>query len=106
MLICAKRDIEQKKDKLKTPRDFIEWQANAIAAALLMPADAVRKLFLELVKAPPGHEKLPYGLTFKIDMQIFDIAKVFNVSFEAMRIRLQQLDLIYVREYTMDWSTL
>lgn len=102
LLSCAKRDIESAKKKLVTSRDWIEWQANAMAAAMLMPAEMVKQLFYEMMEVTRKTSKHPYGLTLGLDLMIFDMSDVFKVSHTAMKIRLVQLCLIKDRVYDFD----
>ncbi len=64
------RDTESKDDSKKA-----EIQANQFAAALLMPAELIKK-------------------EFAIDKNIENLARKFNVSEEAMGYRLQRLRLV------------
>lgn len=102
LVTCAKRDIEPTRKRLVTSRDWIEWQANALAAAMLMPLEMVKQVFFEMMEVTPKTSKLPYGLTLGIDLMIFDMSDVFQVSHKAMKIRLQQLGLVKDRVYDFD----
>lgn len=46
----TERDFVTGKKKLKTPRDFIEWQANRFSSALLLPGVTFRKALLYVQK--------------------------------------------------------
>lgn len=67
-----------------------ESQANACAAAFLMPADLVEKTYR---KKYHDAGLCKYNHNF-VDSTIKDMAKEFNVSKQAMAIRLQVLGLI------------
>ena len=67
-----------------TDHDWMEWQANALSSAVLMPAPMVRAVALEARKEAPD------GMFYK-DRVIAQAATVFNVSFEAACNRLKQL---------------
>ena len=61
--------------------DTIEWQANYIAKSILMPAKHIIRCCHELREA-------------KADEKIYILADVFEVSKQAMEIRLNELGLI------------
>ncbi len=67
--------------------DRVEVDANAFAAELLMPADEVRAQAAEL-----GVDLLEDDLTRQL-------ADVFDVSIQAMSIRLQQLGIVDIDAY-------
>lgn len=69
-----------------TPNDRMEWQANKMASALLMPRSMVYKLF----RALPSTED---GLGFTA-MAILSVADAFQVSNEAAQYRLLDFGLI------------
>ena len=48
LLACAKRDIDPGKKRLNTSKDWIEWQANTLAASILTPRDMVKEAFLDV----------------------------------------------------------
>ena len=68
----------------------IERQANACAAAFLMPAELVQKEYEDRYRSA-GFEKYNYGFMWNL---IKDMAKAFSVSKQAMSYRLQNLYLI------------
>jgi Zn-dependent peptidase ImmA (M78 family) len=68
-----------------TGTDAEEREANRFAAALLMPAAWLRERFIELVVGP---DPLKEGAA------IIRLSHVFNVSEQAMRLRLVNLGLI------------
>lgn len=69
---------------------MIEHQANACAAAFLMPADLTRKRYIETYEMA-GISK--NNLQFRKEI-IKELAEEFSVSQQAMNIRLQTLGLI------------
>lgn len=69
---------------------IIERQANACAAAFLMPADLTKKIYEDKYKSA-GITRLNYGFIWNL---IKDMAEEFNVSKQAMSYRLQNLGLI------------
>lgn len=84
--ITPKKDVE-----------WIEWQANSLAAALLMPKDIFceysysiirRKAFLD------GYLDIqPSYCQVDINNVINNVAKKFNVSYKAAKIRMMQVGL-------------
>jgi len=94
----ACRSIENYKRMKKTPTDWLEWQADSLAAALLMPRD----VFYEFVRyairnAGASRNYLVEGQAY--DRGIFraaigPISKRFSVSHRAAQIRMIHLGLI------------
>jgi Zn-dependent peptidase ImmA (M78 family) len=77
-----------------TDEDVREWQANRLGAALIMPADTVKMLLAERLSVHANDIKatrLSHSL-------IEDMAGVYNVSFSAMRIRLENLGLLFPQQ--------
>lgn len=68
----------------RTPAALAEIQANAVAARILMPRRAVVKRYKELQKEYATSE----------EMIIADLAIFFEVSKQAMRIRLEELGIM------------
>lgn len=69
---------------------IIEYQANACAAAFLMPADLTKKIYEDKYKSA-GFTRYNYGFMWNL---IKDMAEEFNVSKQAMSYRLQNLGLL------------
>jgi hypothetical protein len=69
---------------------MIEKQANACAAAFLMPADLTRNTYKYLYRAA-GFNRYNYGFVYNT---IKEMAEEFSVSQQAMSIRIQTLGLI------------
>jgi Zn-dependent peptidase ImmA (M78 family) len=69
---------------------MIEKQANACAAAFLMPAELVRETYQSIYRNA-GSERYQCYFEYKTTL---DMAKEFSVSEQAMSIRLQTLGLI------------
>lgn len=89
--------IERKYKKLETDTDREEWQANSLAAAILMPKIAVLECaYKEIQKQFGASYNALYELedTEAYSNVIHNIAEVFNVSKQATEIRLEQLDII------------
>lgn len=75
-----RKPVEQWND-----RDRMEWQANRLSAALLMPKSMVFKL----IESLPSMEKLLRDVTY-----IMKVSKTFNVSTEAAKHRLLELGIV------------
>ena len=69
---------------------IIERQANACAAAFLMPADLTKQIYEDRYRSA-GFTRYNYGFMWNL---IKDMADDFNVSKQAMSYRLQNLGLI------------
>lgn len=89
--------------KNMTPRDWLEWQANAFASAILMPRRTLKAAVLELqtrlaIRRP--------GIIFVDDQPtnvvayqtvISELKDVYQVSRTALEIRLKDLEILYDR---------
>lgn len=75
--------------RLKTNLDFIEYQANACAAAFLMPRKTVPSIWRRI----SGYD-YPVSERFVRSQTIQDIAERYQVSKQAMQYRLFHLGLI------------
>jgi hypothetical protein len=58
----------------------VEWQANYLAKAILMPSGQLKRAF--------------YSVACNDESKIFHLSKMFEVSKQAMQIRLKELSLI------------
>ena len=72
------------KTSLDESYGLVEWQADALATALLMPLPQIKRSFYRL-RAGRSHEHL-----------VAEMARIFQVSKQAMRIRLETRNLISV----------
>lgn len=81
------KKLDMKQIRTWTDRDWMEWQANALSSAILMPESMVR-----LIAENFGNLNLPKRLLCYA--MIEKVASVFNVSFEAAGYRLKQLGYI------------
>ena len=100
VLQCSQRSIE----KLSTCeiRDvdwWLEWEANRLAAELLMPRRAVSKLFYSACGSSSTGK---VNLNAKVDAFIHEMAGLFNVSYTAMKIRLITMGYLIDRVYVFD----
>lgn len=94
----ACRKIELYKQKFHTDQDWMEWQADTLAACILMPKDvfynfarmAIRKSGISkgyLSKGAYADKRQAYPI-------ITEIAETFQVSYKAAQIRMIHLGLI------------
>lgn len=79
------KKMDTKNLEIWTDRDWMEWQANALSSAILMPVSMVRKV-AESVKTTKA--------VFRNYVIAARVSNVFNVSFEAASYRLKQLGYI------------
>jgi len=96
-LPCGDADIAIKKKALLTDSDKEEWQANSLAAAILMPKFSFLQCAHQEIRRQYG--ALNSSISDMDDPERYrstveNIAGVFNVSFQATEIRLDQFDLI------------
>jgi Zn-dependent peptidase ImmA (M78 family) len=93
-IACRSVNIESHRHPMLTDHDWEEWQADTLAAALLMPKEP----FLEAAR-----DELGLGLgfyrgrtnSFQYCESLARIASRFQVSKKAISIRLEQLGLIH-----------
>lgn len=82
MILCRRDSIgeNQKDERNKTEKDWLEWQANSFSASLLMPGKAVDVV----MKSTMSREAIAV------------VSKVFNVSKEAAGYRLAELGYLSI----------
>ena len=89
---------EYSMDELRERMNICEWQANAMAAALLMP----RFLVEQSLQKYSGRSSLPiYGNTIlsQRSKRVIDkMASVLGVSYSSLMIRLRELNLFEYRD--------
>lgn len=107
---CRTIDIEcSGRRELVTDDDWMEWQADHMASALLMPkrafSDAAKKKF-KSAGITKGFYKM--GTNFEQDLwaevMSFELADLFDVSRVAARIRLKNLGFIKDERESMQYS--
>lgn len=98
-LARACRCPQEKAYKPKTPEDWMEWQADSLAAAILMPAEMFRQKANELKSNHKIGKKLNdymwLGFSPEIikDFIIDELATAFQVSKQAAEIRVKTLEI-------------
>jgi Zn-dependent peptidase ImmA (M78 family) len=100
-IIDTQAHIDSLPRRLETPRDFLEWQANAYAAGLLMPrATFARELKRQHIDM--GITRSP-GIVYLNDERSSDddyreavarLSDIYQTSRTATQIRLRELDLL------------
>lgn len=94
-IVCNRETIGQVKASSHwTSRDWVEWQANTFASALLMPAATVTELFCQKSCLTPNSKRFPLEPTFDTEAIVRTMANIFNVSIQAMKIRLEKLSFL------------
>jgi hypothetical protein len=97
MIACRSTDIEQSHQprELSTNAQWEEWQADSLAASLLMPRNAFSKVAISVIHHKTGRKfisaKIPHDDRSDILKYIADI---FMVSKQATSIRLKNLNLM------------
>ena len=74
-----------------TDKEWMEWQANALSSAILMPRAMVLKVVREIRKKPGFCQKTE---TQRCYIEADTVSQVFNVSFQAATIRLKELGVM------------
>ena len=74
-------------------KDWVEWQADTLAAALLMPEQLVKKVMAYVALSPKIY--LLDSLLYTVEYRKFrDAAAILGVSKTALAIRMKQLGLL------------
>lgn len=74
-----------------TDKEWMEWQANALSSAILMPKAMVFEVVRDMRNRPGFHQKTE---TQRCYIEADTVSQVFNVSFQAATIRLKELGII------------
>lgn len=108
VIACRSESIEGKRSAESfgnfTESDWEEWQADSLAAAIMMPRRMFAEGFRDAMRAEGVRQNyLIKGDDRSIETRIIHrLMKVFNVSYMATEIRLKTLGLM--REYSYDRS--
>ena len=100
-VVCRNVEIERRYQK--TDDDWLEYQADALAAAMLMPQSPFTSCVQDTLRKYGLHA--PYLLITsysdqkKADCIIYDIAQTFLVSYKAAQIRMKHLGLMRELHY-------
>lgn len=92
---CLNRDIGNSIGRSnKTPKEWIEWQADYLSAAILMPHPTVKEYY-NSCREKLEKQNMCEESRCKITNEIIDeMAAFFEVSKKAMRTRLKEMTLI------------
>lgn len=94
----ACRQIEIHNERPKTDVDWLEYQADALAAAMLMPRDVFSSYVCDLLRKNGIRNNHiyagPYTDKRKVHSIIYDVADTFLVSYQAAKIRMLHLGLL------------
>ncbi len=95
-IACRKMEIYKRLSK--NDADWMEWQADTLAAALLMPRDVFRSFAKSVIRQNGVSSGYLISSPYANKRQAFDIiteiAQKFNVSYRAAQIRMLHLGLI------------
>lgn len=97
---CRTSDIAGGSSRsLNTDNDWLEWQADYMASALLMPKNSFAKIARDKFKSAKISKGFyQIGRSFQMDLWIEgttrELADIFQVSFAAAKIRLKNLGFI------------
>lgn len=79
------REFEHKPEEKWTQLDWQEWQADAFSSALLMPRTAV-------MSVAAGYDR--HGSQMSREELVYEVARTFDVTVTAARVRLECLKVI------------
>ncbi|MCL2838419.1 MAG: ImmA/IrrE family metallo-endopeptidase [Oscillospiraceae bacterium] len=100
VIACRKENIERSKFGFQSDNDWIEWQADGLAAAILMPQNTFWQKSKSLLRGY-GKQFLIAGQQSYAGFEIIEkLSETFEVSKQAAQIRLQQLGLIRDEKYS------
>jgi Zn-dependent peptidase ImmA (M78 family) len=102
---CRRVDIENRRRQLVSDDDWLEWQADCLSSALLMPRKAFalaawRRFRSVGIEARFYARGTHISLDLWTDYLTFELADLFEVSIQAARIRLENLQLIRKKRET------
>lgn len=98
-LARASRCPKEKVYSPKTPEEWMEWQADNLAAAILMPAKMFRQKAMELKSnyniGSPLKNNMWLGFSPDMidELIIYELSRVFKVSQQAAEIRAKTLNI-------------
>lgn len=100
----ACRKIELFNERPKTDLDWIEYQADALAAALLMPQNVFISYVRDVLRKNGIRQNFLYMNSGANDKKahsvIYDLAETFAVSYQAAKIRMAHLGLLRESNFT------
>ena len=93
-IACRVFDIEHIQRYINSDKGWVEWQANSLASALLMPREPFRTYSENLIHSMGWRYLCESRITSDYDFILDAIAGYFMVSRIAAEIRLKQLGLM------------
>lgn len=95
LIACRSASIESDRHELKTDNDWEEWQADTLAAAILMPLNTFQYTASRFIREYAGQSYLTADYrSFGYNQVLDKVADVFKVSKKAAEIRMKQLGFI------------
>lgn len=95
--ICKRKTLFSKDEPNYEHYDWIEWQANYFASALLMPKKAVYKVYRKFTSERKIYFQISDESTEANDL-INILSQAFQVSTEAVKVRLKQIKILVNQE--------
>ncbi|MGE5417505.1 MAG: hypothetical protein ACM3UZ_12280 [Acidobacteriota bacterium] len=78
-------------EKSRSPLDWMEWQANSLAPRIMMPAKQTRQKIEELIEKNKRALQTD-NMASVMESVVFELSDFFNVSRQAAKIRMIDLD--------------
>ena len=103
--ICKRKTLFLKNEPNYEHYDWIEWQANYFASALLMPKKAVYKIYRKFTNERKILSSISDESSDANDL-INIISQEFQVSNEAVKVRLKQMKILISQEDITNSPTL
>jgi len=97
-IACRSSNIERtsaKGERKKNDHEWEEWQADGLAASILMPRDTFGPYAEHMIHAKTGKRFMTSAMPIEVRRDLVKrIADVFHVSHRATEIRMKQLNLM------------
>ena len=97
LIACRSSDIERSNEprSINSDSEWEEWQADGLAAALLMPRSTFSKLAIDYIRSRTDRQFMPRNIQKDVFNEIVTrLSNVFVVSRQATIIRLKVLNLV------------
>ncbi|SKA84357.1 protein of unknown function [Caloramator quimbayensis] len=104
MIKCRSTSIEGKTKPVEfwDDNDSMEWQANYMSSAILMPKSMIFSLYHDSYLEKTTGEKTGIDEFFLSEVFAENIATIFNVSYQAAKVRLKNLGIIKTEDYNQN----
>lgn len=103
--ICKRKTLFSKNEPNYEHYDWIEWQANYFASALLMPKNAIYKAYRKFTSERKIFSQISDDSSDANDL-INLLSQEFQLSNEAVRVRLKQMKILVDQEDLTNSPTL